>query len=157
MRAKKPRTYNTTRQKQDKFLQAYAEGSSVSGAAKVAGVDRNTVYNWKANSPEFTKRFLEAYEMGNDAIDDEIARRAIKGYQVPVVSAGKLVYDKDGNPLTETRYSDPLLTLLAKSRMNKYKDRQEIDHSVNINVAGAKEALLQKLQALKSERGEAEK
>lgn len=137
--------------KQKKFLEAYAKGSSISAAARVAGVERMTVYNWKEDET-FLSLFNDAYEQGNDRIDDEILRRAVDGYEVPMVSMGKVVYGSDGNPLMETKYSDSLTVLLAKSRMKKYREKQEIEHSGSIDTSTVKDDLLAKLQALQGEK-----
>src|SRR5450755_2966632 len=112
--------------KQQKFLDAYSKGTSLSASARIAGVDRTTVYHWKEDE-DFARRFADAYEDGNDRIDDAILTRAVDGYEVPMLSMGKLVRDDDGEPMMETRYSDSLATLLAKSRMPKYRDKQQLE------------------------------
>ena len=112
--------------KQQKFLDAYSKGTSLSASARIAGVDRTTVYNWKEEE-DFARRFADAYEDGNDRIDDAILTRAVDGYLVPMLSMGKVVYGDDAQPMMETRYSDSLATLLAKSRMPKYREKQQLE------------------------------
>jgi hypothetical protein len=121
--------------KQENFLKAYADCCSVRRACQTAGVARSTVYNWQETDKAFAQQFAEATEDSNDLIDDEIVRRAVHGYEEPVVSNGKLIYGEDGRPLTVTKYSDTLMQMLAKSRMPKYRDKQQVD--ANINHSGS--------------------
>lgn len=120
----------------------------------MAGVARSTVYNWQETDSAFAQQFAEATEDANDFIDDEIVRRAVHGYQEPVVSNGKLIYGDDGRPLTVTKYSDTLMQMLAKSRMPKYRDSQKIEHSGSLDVNGAKELLLQRLERIREVKGD---
>lgn len=141
--------------KQDKFLEAYANGSSIRKSCEIAGIGRTTVYEWQKQDAAFAERFKHAQEDGNDLIEDELVRRAVHGYEVPMVSMGKPVFHADGTLLTETRYSDPLMTLLVKARMpEKYRERQQVEHSGSIDTTGAKELLLDKLARLKEQEGQ---
>jgi len=156
--------------KQQKFLDAYSKGTSLSASARIAGVDRRTVYFWKEEE-DFARHFADAYDEGNDVVDDEILRRGVTGYGVPMVSMGKVVYEEEpvldendeqvydskfrpkmkrGPMLIETRYSDSLLTLLAKSRMPKYRDKQQIDLTAHVTTMAeqAKHDLLADLAAM---------
>lgn len=99
-----------------------------------AGISRNTVYAWQERDTEFSLKFNVAEQEANDVIRAELHRRAVQGYEKPVVSMGKAVYDKDGKPLTERVYSDQLLGLLAKSRMPEFRDKQQIEHTGNITI-----------------------
>lgn len=135
---------------QDVFLASFCVEANVTAACETAKIDRNTVYDWKQRYPEFAQQFEEAEAVANDAIDREIYRRGVKGWSEPAVSAGKWVHDDNGKYVMIPRYSDAMLTMLAKSRMNKYREKQpDIDLTVQINTMAdsAKDELLADLSA----------
>ena len=137
---------NEQKQRQQAFLAAYRNCMSVRRACELAGIGRTTVYGWCERFPEFKQAFDAATEDVNDSIDDEIMRRAKDGWDEPAISAGRLVRDSDGEPLMIKRYSDTLMTMLAKSRMQKYREKQQVEHSGAIDISNARESLLLKLQ-----------
>lgn len=139
------------KQAQAVFLAAFRQEANVTVACDEALIDRHTVYDWKERYPDFAKAFEEAEEIANDGIDHEIYRRAVTGWEEPLVSAGKFVCNV-------RKYSDPMLTLLAKSRMKKYRDKQpDIDLTVQINTMAeqAKNELLADLSAAMTDEDEA--
>jgi transposase-like protein len=113
---------------QEAFLVHFRVEANVTVACEAVGIDRNTVYDWRKRYKDFAEQFDEAEQYANDGIDHEIYRRAVRGWQEPMVSAGKYVCDV-------TKYSDSLLTLLAKSRMQKYREKQQVD--LNTNISGS--------------------
>lgn len=132
---------------QEAFLAAFCLEANMSQACRVAGIERSTVLRWCESDEKFKERYEEASEEANDAIDAEIFRRAVYGWKEPMVSAGVLVCHVE-------KYSDSLLTLLAKARMKKYRDKQpDIDVNVHINQVAeqAKEELLADLAELTNE------
>ena len=111
--------------KQAAFLSAYAECGNITGAARVADVDRTTHYWWLANdeSGEYKKAFEAAHEAAIDALEAEARRRAVEGIEKAVG------WHKGEAGGYETVYSDTLLIFLLKgARPDKYRDnvRQEI-------------------------------
>lgn len=104
---------------QDVFLETFRTEANVTYACSAAGISTDTVYRWKKQYKEFGKQFDAAEVEANDVIDHEIYRRAVTGWDEPLVSAGKLV-------CTVKRHSDAMMTMLAKSRMEKYRDKQRI-------------------------------
>ena len=108
------------------FLEAVAAAYSVTKAALLAGVHRSSFYRLRQADEEFAEQWADAFESGNDTVRDEIRRRAVEGWDEPVVSAGKVV-------TTIRRYSDRLLELEAKRRDPAYRDRPD----VAIAIAGA--------------------
>jgi hypothetical protein len=65
-----------------------------------------------------------------DILEAEAWRRANEGYTEPVVSHGKIVYDKDGTPLMVRKYSDTLMqTLLKGHHPEKYRERIAAEHT----------------------------
>jgi hypothetical protein len=122
------------KQAQEIFLQSFALTANVRAASMKAGISRNTVYEWQEKDEEFGFKFRQASEDANDLIRGELFRRAVQGYDKPVVSMGKVVY-QDDKPLMERVYSDSLLSLLAKARMPEFRDKQHLD--VNANLSGS--------------------
>lgn len=91
------------------FLEALAEGFSVSAAAGRAGFSRATVYQRRKDNAVFAEAWDNAYEMGSDVLEDEARRRAIEGTDRPVYQGGALVG-------LVREYSDRLLELMLKAR-----------------------------------------
>jgi hypothetical protein len=118
---------------QEKFLRSFSMTANVRAACMQAGIDRSTVRKWEEHDETFSFRYKEAKEDANDLIRAELQRRAIQGYEKPVISVGKIVYDKDGKVLTEKVYSDSLLGLLAKARLPEFRDKQTIDLNATVN------------------------
>ena len=121
---------------QERFLSAFAETANVRSACKEIGIDRRTVHNWDANDEDFALRYKYAREEADDLVREEIRRRAMDGYDKPLVSWGKVVTDAKGNIVTEKVYSDNLLSLLARARLPEFREKQAIDSIQvdNINV-----------------------
>ncbi len=115
------------------FLQAFSMTANVRAACLKAGIDRSQIYRWQEHDQEFSMKFHIAEQEANDLIRAELFRRAVQGYDKPLVSMGKLIYDDKGNVKTEKVYSDMLLSLLAKARLPEFRDKQIIDLNANIN------------------------
>jgi hypothetical protein len=125
----------TLQRAQATFLDALAHGLSATGGASAAGVGRRTVYNWREADPEFAKAWDLAVESGTDLLEDEAWRRAVKGNEEPIVSMGKVVYGKDGEPLTIHKQSDTIMALLLKGRRReKFSDRVSSDVTLKATV-----------------------
>jgi hypothetical protein len=104
------------RKKRESFLKTLAETSTVSRAARVAGIKRSTLYKWRKEDETFALAWDEALEEGIDKLEAEAVRRAKDGTQEPVYYQGKQVG-------TIQRYSDTLLIfLLKKLRPEKFGD-----------------------------------
>jgi hypothetical protein len=122
------RDVRTTHRARSVFLDALANGLSVTGAANGAGIGRRTAYDWRKADTEFAAAWDLAVESGTDLLEDVAWQRAVKGNAEPVVSMGKVVYGKDGEPLTIHKTSDNILSLLLKARRReKFSDRVSQD------------------------------
>jgi hypothetical protein len=117
------RKVNLTQTRQKCFLKALSETGSVSTAAAVAGTSRTRVYELRKADPAFASAWEEAEEIAADRLEDEARRRALEGVPEPLVSAGKLVRDDDGQPIMVRRYSDNLLTALIKAHRPPRRER----------------------------------
>ena len=134
---------------QEKFLKSFAANGNVRAACMASGIERTTVHYWNEHDEQFSMQYNLAKEDVNDTIRAEIFRRAVIGEERFVTSVGKVVYH-DGKPLTIREKSDTLLMFHAKSRMpTEYRDNHKIDHTGSIDVIGAKDLLLSKLEALR--------
>ena len=112
-----------TKERRERFLQALADTGSVTAAIADAGTSRTRVYELRKTDPAFASAWQEAEEMATDRLEDEARRRAIEGVPEPLVSAGKLVRDDDGQPITVRRYSDHLLMALLKAHRPPRRER----------------------------------
>lgn len=128
-------------------LAALREVPILGHAAKAAGIDRITVWRARESDEEFAKAYDDAMEQGIDRAEQEAFRRAVQGYEEPVIDKGRLAYayeryvDEEGKegyrplldangqpiPLTVRKHSDQLLGLILKGRRKKvYADRTEL-------------------------------
>ena len=97
---------------------------------------------------EFHEAWDAALEIGNDYLEQEAQRRAVAGYEEPVVhkgiqafvrdaTTGELELDENGRPipLTIRRYSDRLLEVLLKARRpEKFRENMKIEASITGGV-----------------------
>lgn len=136
------------------FLAALAEVPVVSRAAEAAGVTYRHVYKTREVDQEFAQAWEDAIEASLDKAEQEAFRRAVVGFEEPVIHKGRMAYrmelktrevvhattgekhleeyhtpvlDDKGQPvpLTVRKHSDGLLSLVLKGR-RRYTDRSEI-------------------------------
>ena len=112
-----------TKARQERFLASLAETGNVTAAVAAAGTSRTRVYELRKVDPAFAAAWEEAEEIAADALEAEARRRAVEGTQEPLVSAGKLVRDDDGQPIAVRRYSDNLLLALLKTHRPPRRER----------------------------------
>ena len=113
-----------TQQRLQQFLQYLAETGNVSRSVKLIGSSAARVYTLRHNDPAFRQAWDEAEQIAADRLEEEAWRRAVEGFDEPVVSGGKLVRDENGNAVMVRRYSDVLLIrLLAAHRPQKFDRR----------------------------------
>lgn len=129
------------------FLEALRNVPVIRHACEAVGVNRTTAWRAREADEEFAKDWDDAMEEGVDRAEQEAFRRAVVGFEEPVVDKGRLAYryeryvDPDGNeqyrpvlddngqpvPLTVRKHSDALLALYLKGRRKKvYADRTEL-------------------------------
>jgi len=114
--------WKLTQARQQRFLNALADTGSVTAAVAIAGTSRTRVYELRKTDPAFVTAWQEAEEIA-DRLEDEARRRAVEGVPEPLVSAGKLVRDDDGQPIAIRRYSDNLLLALLKAHRPARRER----------------------------------
>ena len=105
------------------FIEAFRKAGTIWGAARAVGISRGSVYDWKENDPEFAQAFQEADEEITELLETTAIQRAVEGVSQPVVYKGRVVRDKDGQPVEARReHSDALLMFLLKARRpEKYR------------------------------------
>ena len=137
-----------TKDRREAFLRALADCGIVSVAASIAGITRARAYQVRRQDPGFASAWEEAEEQAADALEAEAWRRAVDGVPEPLVSAGRVVRDDDGQPLAIRRYSDNLLLALLKARRpEKFKDRAVVEHDIADGLADRLEAARQRALA----------
>lgn len=123
-----------TPEKKAAFLSALADCGNVADAARQAGIARNALYLWKRDDSEFAAEWEAALIAGGETLEEEAVRRARDGWDEPVWYKGEQVG-------TVRRYSDTLLIFLLKGLMpEKYGERQKIEYSGSVDIAGALKA-----------------
>lgn len=129
------------------FLAALREMPVIAHAAKAVGVDRSTAWRARQADEAFAEAWDDAMEEGIDRAEQEAFRRAVVGFEEPVIDKGRLAYryerylDDDGAehyrllldehgqpiPLTVRKHSDALLGLVLKGRRKSvYAERKEL-------------------------------
>jgi len=112
------------------FLAKFRECCNVSESARHAGVARTTVNRWRVEMPEFAAAWADAEQDAIDRLEREAWRRAVDGYDEPVVHQGVVVD-------SFKKYSDKMLEILLKGhKPEKYVERKQIEHSGSIGLEG---------------------
>jgi len=120
-----------TTKRAERLLRAIEDAcGNVSRACEACNISRRTVYQWIADDAEFREVFELAVERGIDGAEDEAHRRAVLGYEEPIVYQGKIQYTGRGanrKPATVRRFSDYLLArYMAAKRASWRVGRTEI-------------------------------
>jgi len=129
------------------FLLALRHYPVIRHACEAAGINRTTAWHAKQTDEAFAKEWKDAMSDGVDRAEQEAFKRAIEGYEEPVIDKGNLMFrhtrvvDADGKvayevvlddagqpvPLTVRKHSDGLLTFVLKGRRKEvYAERTEI-------------------------------
>lgn len=107
-----------------------AESGNVTLAAQAANIERSTAYDRRNSNEVFAVLWDDAMEQAADLLEAEARRRAYDGWDEPVYGrlAGKDA--GEGQIGLVRKYSDSLMqTLLRGAKPEKYRDRQQIEHT----------------------------
>ncbi len=105
------------------FLAAYCTTGNVSEAARLAGINRLSHYDWLHSDERYAAVFEQAVEISGDYLEAVARDRATKGWLEPVYYHGTVV----GHV---RKYSDTLLIFLLKGvRPEKFRDNATIRHT----------------------------
>jgi hypothetical protein len=139
-RASGPLTPEQRIRKQERFLKAYRESGNIKASCKVAGINRQTFYNWRDHDTDFQAQLPDAKEDACDTLEFAAYEQAVKGIEVVTYEEiidldkdGKIKLDQLGEPVmrrskrtVERKFSNSLLIrLLMANRPEKYKDKVE--------------------------------
>lgn len=106
------------------FLEVYAITGNVSEAARRAGIDRTTFYDWVERDPKFKEAVEIAEQEATELLEREAFRRAVSGVKEPIFHQGQRVGQV-------RRYSDTLLIFLLKARApEKYREKFDVESRV---------------------------
>lgn len=106
------------------FFETLSKTGNVSAASAAAGKPRGAAYRLRAADADFAASWETALDTATDFLEAEARRRAVDGVSHPVVRAGKIVTDEEGQPVTVRQYSDRLLELLLRAhRPERFQGR----------------------------------
>ena len=127
------------------FLEAFKQSGNVRYSCQVAGISRETFYQWKKHNKTFSQAVTEAEPEVDDVVEWAAFEEGVIGVEEPVVSMGKPVYESEpmlddkgkprfdskgrpmmqqGKMLTIRRRNPTVLITLLKARMpHKYRDQ----------------------------------
>lgn len=112
-----------TQERVEKFLTALDQArGNVSDACDLAGIGRQTAYDWRQGDESFRALWEAIVDKHMDALESEVYRRAYEGCNKPVFYQG----EQCGSV---TEYSDTLAMFILKGhRPEKYREniKQEI-------------------------------
>ena len=118
-----------SRKRERLFLAALGETASVTKAAEVIGITRRTAYDWRESDTAFAEAWDKAVELGTNALEDEMIRRAHHGTDKPVYQGGELV-----GHIRE--YSDTLMIFALKARRpGKYREDRNFKGEITVTLA----------------------
>ena len=139
------RSTSQVKNRQQKFLDAIAQGHTILEAASSVGVSRSTIYNWREADPAFAKAWEFAYENGTDVYEKVAQDRAING-------GVKTITDSDGKISTIVQTSDRMLELILRGRrpqvysnayfQHQYSGKVEVKHKLK-TIEQARQRLLE--------------
>lgn len=119
--------------RQCRFLRAFAISGIIMHGCKAAGVSRGAVVVWRRDSEWFSMLYELAIEEAADRIEAEAIRRAVDGYDEPVLYQGMPTYVIDPvtgeeRQMTVRKYSDQLMSLVLRgARPSKYRENHKVE------------------------------
>ena len=139
MDKKKPSTatrrYSSMMKTKRVFLNHLALSANVTSSARVARVERGTVYRWKEQDPVFADAWAQALEEATDILEAEARRRAVEGIEEPILSRGEIINDPvTGSRLMRRRYSDGLMRFLLKAHRPSRFGEREGEGNISVHI-----------------------
>jgi|SRR5215472_1554401 len=135
------------------FLAAYAATASLASAARAAGVNRASHYDWLEHDEVYRGAWEKVQDQAAQELEDEAVRRAIEGVKRPLLYKGKPVH-QGRHVLYETEYSDQLLvTLLKRFRPALYREHVSTEISGTIQIAERLQAANKRLVEMRKRDG----
>lgn len=125
-----------TTKRQHEFLSKLRESACVRDACKYVGLSSTSAYRTRARLPEFAAAWDAALALAMPRLEQAAYRRAVEGWDEPIVWQGKVVGQR-------RRYSDALLRLLI-DREDRRPQRRAVPSSAEVDKIAGK--LMQKLR-----------
>lgn len=97
------------------YLDHLRKYGNVTAAARHAGFDPSTAYTMRERDQGFAEAWEAALAEAYDSLEAEAWRRGRDGVPKLVVSMGRVLTDKEGDPLVELNYSDAILLRLLQA------------------------------------------
>jgi hypothetical protein len=116
------------------FLKELEKTGNLQSAAAHVDITPSAIYTAARKDQRFKDSIELARHKASHAIETELRRRGIEGYEEKVFFQGEQIG-------TQTRYSDRLLELLAKGNMEKYGKTSEFGVNINIGSENIKSKL----------------
>lgn len=91
------------------FLEYLSMSANITQSAQKAGIDRTTVYRWRAGLESFRTAWKQAMDQALDEIEALLLERAANGVEKPVFYGGKPCG-------TVRQYSDALAMFILRAR-----------------------------------------
>jgi hypothetical protein len=111
------------------FLRAYARTGLASDGTLAAGITLRMYRTWRETDDEFAADCLDAERLAAEALEKEARRRAVEGYDSPVIYQGEITG-------TYRSYSDGLLTTLMKGNSpDKFRERVSTENKSTVQHA----------------------
>ncbi|MCH9664665.1 MAG: hypothetical protein K0U41_02315 [Gammaproteobacteria bacterium] len=111
------------------FLKLFSSTGQYNKSALACGVSRQTILRHKKEDPVFAEAIVQAQLAFNERLEGEMFRRGVDGVEEPVYQGGaKVGYIK--------RYSDKLLTELAKRHIPEMTPQQRVATTATVTHTG---------------------
>lgn len=128
--ARQKRNTPTLEQRHSVFLEHLAKDGNVSAACEMAKYNRVRAYKLRNEESDkgraFKAKWEAALDLGIEAHEDEITRRAFLGHSKPVWYKGVICGE-------EVVYSDTLAMFLMKAhRPDKFKERSVVEQQITL-------------------------
>lgn len=137
-----------TERKKDKFLEELAECGNVTMAAAACGITRQAAYVWRREDPDCAIRWNDALEMAADKLEHAAWKRAVVGWD-------EEVYTQKGFAGYVHKFDSQLLALLLKgAKPERYRERYQVDTSIEARNLVPTGAMFELGQALDAELGD---
>ena len=107
------------------FLAVFRISGIVTLSCERSGVGRSTVYAWLEKDQNFAAQFTDAAEEAADRAEAEAWRRAVDGFDRPLI--GRVSKDRDGIVAFEREYSDRLLERVLEARRPSLDNRRRVE------------------------------
>jgi hypothetical protein len=117
------------------FCEALARTGVIGTAAKIAGINHQTYYNWVDADEDFAEQVKLAKIAAADLLEAEARRRAVEGWDEPVFWQGEEVGGI-------RKYDSTLLIFLLKGeKPEKYRERYDVRVGDSVPVVFPEETL----------------